>query len=164
MRASLQRYEASQETTPKDLIQSLEMFKEKTKWRDFSKFFTTFMQHMKGQCYFSLSYILRDNKTDEEINIADYETDDAYKEAIVPFSGPHFDLDNSIVFDSLKSYALGGPHWTWIRDIERRRDGKGAWLALEDHFEGPRNQICLKAIVYATMRRATLQRCKEFQL
>jgi hypothetical protein len=49
---------------------------------------------------------------------------DAYEEAIEPFSGPHFDMDNNAVFNLLKSYILGGPHWTWFQNFERSRDGR----------------------------------------
>ncbi len=96
------------------------------------------------------------------VNPEDYDTIDAYKEAIVPLSGPQFDQDNNVVFDSLKSYVLGGPHWTWIQDFERRRDGRGAWKALKEHFEGPSNQLRLKASAYAAIKRAEYKGAKNF--
>jgi hypothetical protein len=43
MRASLQQYQSSLEPSSMDLIKSPDMFKEKTKWRDFNEAFTTFM-------------------------------------------------------------------------------------------------------------------------
>lgn len=126
MHVSLQQYQSSIELISQDLIKTLEMFKEKNKWHVFIESFIMFMQRIKGQCDFSLSYILRDNDYGEDILRENYETDDAYKEAIVPFSGAHFKLDNNSVFESLKSYVLGGPHWTWIQGYECLRDGRGA--------------------------------------
>jgi len=163
MRETLLRYQHSLETPSKDLVKSPEMFKEKVKWRDFSEAFTTFLQQMKGQANFSLAYVIRDLDDADTINIdpADFDTIDAYEEAIVPFSGPQFDQDNNVVFDSLKSYVLGGPHWTWIQDFERRRDGQSAWKALKEHFEGPSNQLRLKASAYAAIKRAEYKGAKN---
>jgi hypothetical protein len=140
------------------------MFKEKIKWRDFSEAFTTFLQQMKGQADFSLAYVIRSNDDEDNYDIQpdNYDTVEAYEEAIVPFSGTQFDQDNNIVFDSLKSYVLGGPHWTWIQDFERRRDGRGAWKALKEHFEGPSNQMRLKASAYAAIKRAEYKGAKNF--
>jgi hypothetical protein len=42
------------------------------------------MQWTKGQCDFSLAYVLRENEGDDGLNLDDYEMIDAYKEAIVP--------------------------------------------------------------------------------
>jgi hypothetical protein len=132
MRMSLQRYQASIDLVSNEIIKSPEMFKEKVKWRDFSEAFMTYMQNMKGQCDFSLAYILRDNDDNKDIVPQDYDTIGAFEEAIIPFSGPFYELDNNAVFDSLKSYILGGPHWTWIQDYERKRDGRAAWKTLKN--------------------------------
>ena len=144
------------------MVKAPEKFKEKVKWRDFSESFMTYMQRMKGQADFSLAYILRDNEDETDIVPDDYDTQEAYEEAIVPFQGIQYDLDNNAVFDALKSYLLGGLNWTWIQDYERRRDGRGAWLALKEHFDGPSNQIRLKAEAYASIRRAEYKGAKNF--
>jgi len=162
MRTSLQRYQCSLEPPSHDMIKAPEKFKEKMKWRDFSEAFLTYMQRMKGQADFSLAYILRANEDHTNIDYDDYDTIEAYEEAIVPFSGLQYDLDNNAVFDALKSYVLGGPNWTWIQDFEKRRDGRGAWLALKEHFDGPSNQIRLKAEAYAAIRQAEYKGSKNF--
>jgi hypothetical protein len=162
MRASLQPYQSTLETPSTDLIKSPDTFKEKTKWRDFSEAFTTFMQCTKGQCDFPLSYILRENEDDTDIIPDDFDTITTYEESIVPFSGIHFEMDNNAVFDSLKSHLLGGPHWTWIQDYEKKRDGRAAWKALVAHFEGTNNQIRLKAAAYAAIKRAEYKGAKNF--
>jgi len=144
------------------MIKAPEKFKEKMKWRDFSEAFLTYMQRMKGQADFSLAYILRANEDHTNIDYDDYDTIEAYEEAIVPFSGLQYNLDNNAVFDALKSYVLGGPNRTWIQDFEKRRDGRRAWLALKEHFDGPSNQIRLKAEAYAAIRRAEYKGSKNF--
>jgi len=112
MRESFQRYQTSLDITSQELIKPPEKFKDKNKWRDFSKAFFTFMQNSKGQCDYPLSYIFREHDDPDDIDPRDYATVEAYEEAIVPFSGAHYYVDNCMVFDSLKSYVLGGPHWT----------------------------------------------------
>jgi hypothetical protein len=162
MRESFQRYQTSLDTTSQELIKAPEKFKDKNKWRDFSEAFFTFMQNSKGQCDFPLSYILREHDDPDDIDPRDYATIEAYEEAIVPFSGAHYDVDNCMVFDSLKSYVLGGPHWTWIQDFERTRDGRSAWLTLKEHFNGPGSKIRLKAAAYAAIKRAEYKGAKNF--
>jgi hypothetical protein len=110
MRTALQWYQASLDPPSNNLIKHPEKFKGKMKWRDFSDFFIMFMHHMIGKCNFPLSYILRDNEDGDGLHSDDFDIDKAYEEAVAPFSGPFFDLDNSAVFDSLKSYLLGGSH------------------------------------------------------
>jgi len=76
MRESLQRYQASLDPVGQDLIKPPEQFKDKNKWRDFSKAFITSIQNSKGQCDFSLSNILRENDDAADINPDDYVTID----------------------------------------------------------------------------------------
>jgi hypothetical protein len=164
MHCALQRWQATSDKTPEDLVKPPESFKQNTKWREFSEAFITFMQHTKGQCDFPLSYVLRDDYEDDlgENNDIEYETQEAYEEAIVPLQGHYFDLDNHAVFDSLKSRLLNGPAWTWIQDYEKKRDGRGAWKALQAHFEGVSGQIRLKAAAYAAIKRAEYNGAKNF--
>jgi hypothetical protein len=111
---------------------------------------------------FHLSYTLHENAFGDDIVPDDHDSIDTYKEAIVPFSGPSSEIDNNLVFDSLKSYVLGGPHWTWIQNFEKKRDGIVAWLALQAHFDGPSNHIHLKASAHASIRRAKYKGSKKF--
>jgi hypothetical protein len=83
-----------------------------------------------------------------------FETIDDYEEAIVPLMGPHYDLDNHVVFDSLKSHLLNGPAWTWIQDFDPKRDSRSAWKALQAHYEGVGGQIQMKTAAYASIKRA----------
>jgi hypothetical protein len=109
MRTSLQCYQCSLEPPSHDIVKAPEKFKEKVKWRDFSEAFLTYMQRMKGQADFSLAYILRANEDHTKVDYYDYDTFEAYEEAIVPFSGLQYNLDNNAVFDALNPMCWVGP-------------------------------------------------------
>jgi len=165
MRVALQRWKNSTLKTYEDLVIEPEDFKQNTKWREFNEVFTTFLQHMKGQCDFALSYVIREHDTidalegdPEEL----FETIDQYEEAIVPLSGHYYDLDNHVVFDSLKSRLLNGPAWTWIQDYDNKRDGRAAWKSLQAHYEGVGSQIRLKNAAYSSIKRAEYKGTKNF--
>jgi hypothetical protein len=67
MRLSLQRWKTSTLKTYEDMVKEPEDFKATSKWREFSEAFTTFLKHTKGQCDFSLSYVIRDNEEADNI-------------------------------------------------------------------------------------------------
>ncbi len=161
MRYALRRWQISQEKTPDNLIKAPDEFKSTTKWRDFREAFVTFMSHTKGHCDFPLSYVLREQEVllDED---QVFETEEALDEAMVPLRGPYFEEDNRAVFDALKSRLLSGPAWTWIQDHDARRDGRAAWKALYDHFEGVGGQIRMKTAAYASIKRAEYKGAKNF--
>ena len=165
MRDSLQRWKNLTLKAPDDLVKEPESFKQNTKWREFIKCFSTFLKHTKGQCNFSLSYVICNNTTADELEgdpEDTFETIDNYEEAIVPLVGPHFDIDNHMVFDSLKSRLLNGPAWTWIQDFDSRRDGRSAWKALQAHYEGVGGQIRMKTAAYASIKWAEYKGAKNF--
>jgi hypothetical protein len=111
MRYRLCRWQLSTEKVPENLIKTPKEFKSNTKWRDFREAFMTLMSHTKGQCDFPLPYLLREHEVllDEH---QEFETEEDLDEAMVPLSGPYYDEDNHVVFDSLKSRLLNGPAWT----------------------------------------------------
>jgi len=161
MRNALRRWQISTEKVPENLIKSPEEFKTNTKWRDFCEAFVTFMSHTKGQCDFPLSYVLRDTEDPPEDD-EEFATQEELEEAMVPLVGAYYDEDNHAVFDSLKSRLLNGPAWTWIQDYDTKRDGRGAWKALQAHFEGIGGQIRMKTAAYASIKRAEYKGAKNF--
>jgi hypothetical protein len=97
---SLQRWKTSTLKTYEDSVKEPKDFKASTKWRKFSEAFTTFFKHTKGQCDFSLSYVIRENDNEEDVEGDPedlFETIDEYEEAIVPLRGRYFDMDNRVV-------------------------------------------------------------------
>jgi hypothetical protein len=90
MRTSLQRWKNSTLKTYEDLVKEPDDFKQNSKWREFSEAFTTFLQHTKGQCDFSLSYVIHAHDDYEELEgdlVELFESLDEYDEALAPLSG-----------------------------------------------------------------------------
>lgn len=54
----------------------------------------------------------------------------------------------------MKSWTLNGPAWTWITSFNTARDGRAAWLALVDHYEGGAQQDHVKDTAYAAFSQA----------
>ena len=84
-----------------------------------------------------LAYILRES---EEVTAAalaaDYPNSDAELQATLLLTTTQARLDNQRVFDLLKPKVEGGPLWTYIRNFNRTRDGRGAYLAIKNQAEG----------------------------
>jgi hypothetical protein len=74
--------------------------------------------------------------------------------AITPLAGPEFDEDNGKVFDLLKSWTINGPAWTWMRAFNATRNGRQAWLALVNHFEGDAQRDRVKDAAYVAIAAA----------
>jgi hypothetical protein len=56
--------------------------------------------------------------------------------ALAPLNGPSFQRDNAKVFGIIKQLVLEGPGRTYIIRFDATANGRGAWQALHDHFEG----------------------------
>ena len=135
-----------------EIVVAPEKFKKDTKWREFRDSFITYLQGKKGRDGMPLAYVIRDH--DEPRPEVAYPDEHARTIGILPLTGPAFVLDNGVVFDCLKSYILAGPAWTWIQQFDRSRNGRAAWKALIEHYEGPSTQNRIKNAAYASISKA----------
>lgn len=71
-----------------------------------------------------------------------------------------FSDDNGKVFDHLKSFTLKGQAWTWMRQLNMARDGRGAWQALAAHFEADAQCELVKDQSYSSIANAQYH-CKK---
>jgi len=74
--------------------------------------------------------------------------------SITPLQGIEFEDDNGRVFDLLKSWTINGHAWTWMRAFNSTRNGRSAWLALINHFEGDAQRDRVKDQAYASIAAA----------
>jgi hypothetical protein len=63
--------------------------------------------------------------------------------------GDWFELDNLRVYDEFKALVVKGPGWSFIKAFDRRKDGRGAALALKQQCEGVSAIQTRKASAYA---------------
>jgi hypothetical protein len=56
--------------------------------------------------------------------------------------GPHYEIDCSDVWTKLKAWTLETAGWEWIRDFDVSKDGRGAWKALNEHYNGSGHVSC----------------------
>ena len=54
----------------------------------------------------------------------------------MPLEGENFKRDNKLVFQMLKSACIKSDACAWIRSYDRAADGRKAWLALVQHYDG----------------------------
>ena len=54
----------------------------------------------------------------------------------LPLHGPSFDDDNHNVFRKLKAFLVNTPGWAWIKEFDATENGRGAFLAWSNHYNG----------------------------
>ena len=54
----------------------------------------------------------------------------------LPLAGASYETDNSTVYRLLKSFLIDGPGWTWIEPFDAMENGRAAFQAWIDHYNG----------------------------
>jgi hypothetical protein len=128
-------------------------FKTGHKWKPFKEGCIAFFNTNLGTDRVPFSYIIRENQ-DPADPMAAYPNEHARLIAITPHAGPEYENFNGRVYDYLKSWTLNGPAWTWIRSFNNARNGRAAWIALLDHYEGDAQRDRVKDAAYAAISQA----------
>jgi uncharacterized membrane protein YgcG len=104
--------------------------------------FLTFVSRTYGVRNCSLSYIARDR-----IAPTVYYDEEHRRMYEIKMEGMEYERDNNKFFDLLKAWLSDSPGYTWIRSYEAARDGRKAWLAFTDHYngDGEKNNRTVKA-------------------
>ena len=53
-----------------------------------------------------------------------------------PHTGATYHADNKAVLDTVQHVAHEGPAWGWVQSFAQQRNGRGAYLALKQHYLG----------------------------
>ncbi len=128
-------------------------FKTGHKWKPFKEGCIAFFNTNLGMDRVPFSYIIREDQNPGD-PLAAYPNEHARLIAITPHAGLEYETDNGRVYDHLKSWTLNGPAWTWIRSFNNARNGRAAWLALLDHYEGDAQRDRVKDAAYAAIAQA----------
>ena len=103
------------------------------KWTSWSKQFITYLSHVTGQQFSPLDYVLRQEPPVQPRNEMTERDRALYA---YPLRGRHFNLDNMTTYRLLSDLVNGTSGYTWISNYDRAQDGRAAWLALVEHYEG----------------------------
>jgi len=106
-------------------------------------------QCIKGKYDIPLACIIRENEV--PVPNQAYQSEHHHLIEVTPLMGIEFEEDNGHVFDLLKSWTINGPAWTWMRAYNSIQDGRRAWLASVNHFEGDAQQDRVKDQAYAAI-------------
>jgi len=102
-----------------------------------------------------LAYIVREHDIADPIEIHNTVHEHLVNNAI--HFGPEFNTNNGIIFDLLQSLMLNGPAWSRISDFQRTRNGRGAWKALIEYYEGDAMQTRSQQQCYDAIAKANYQ-------
>jgi len=113
------------------------------------------MGRIHGAAKCPLSYVFRDHaQVGPEHHLANYDDHDARLIATTELQGPWFEIDNQRVYDEFKSLVLKGPGWSFIKGLDRTKNGRDAILTLRRQCEGTLAIQSRKAMAYAKIASA----------
>ena len=103
------------------------------KWISWKHQLTNYLSQLKSLMHkLPLSYVIRSRTQPADVTDMDKEDQRFWT---VRLSGDRFQKDNKKVWGILKSLLLDTDGWTWIEDHEN--NGRAAYQALSDHYDGP---------------------------
>ncbi len=95
--------------------------------------------------------ILSENRNYLCLPAALYANEQEQRVAITPLNGPAFEQDNARVYGIIKQLVLEGPGRSYIMQFDNTSNGRGAWMALQDHFESDSFRNRSKEEAYALL-------------
>jgi hypothetical protein len=76
------------------------------------------------------------DKVTDEIRVREYDTHTRKICSTLLLSGQHYDVDNGSVWEIIKSLAIDGFGWSFVKRFDRTMDGRSAVKALRRQCEG----------------------------
>ena len=61
-----------------------------------------------------------------------------------PHRGRYWGVDNARVWNLLRAMLCDTDGWAWVSSFENAKDGRSAFIALQNHYLGPANQSLIK--------------------
>ena len=124
-----------------DVIKKSAIKFEPTKFVKFREKIETLTSSVKGVRGINLDYLTRDvnplplpsnyiEDANPDVNSLDFMRLNA------THFGPEFDKDNQGLFTLLRNFLTGTDGWNIIAKFQRNKDGRNAYLALREHYEG----------------------------
>ena len=96
-----------------------------------------YLRRKRGANDCPLSYIVRDNVNvpmfDLGFGIPTYDDEMILR---APHIGAVYQQDNAAVWQIMRQVTHGGPAWNWVSTYQRTMDGRSAYFALKEHYQG----------------------------
>jgi hypothetical protein len=114
-------------------------FTDVAKWKVWNKLFQNYLGSLLNRYRVPLLYVLREEEAtlQDPIEIAALPTAHERFLQTTPLEGNQYETDNGRVFELLESLLIKGTYHSYIEPYKVARDGRGGYLALIMHFEGP---------------------------
>ena len=104
------------------------------KWVSWVKKVENYLWQTKGRNNTPLIYVIRRERTATSPAFVSDEEERIYQTAQ---TGPAYMRDRQKIFEILTQLLSGTPAWTWISSHEQTKNGKAAFEALRQHYDGP---------------------------
>jgi hypothetical protein len=114
-------------------------FTDAAKWKMWNELFQNYLGSLLNRYRVPLLYVLREDDAIllDPAEIAALPTAHERFLQTTPLSGAQYETDNGRVFELLESLLIKGTYHSYIEPYKVARDGRGGYLALTTHFEGP---------------------------
>ena len=122
-----------------DVVKSKSISFDPLKFKTFVDEFKTLLSSIKGCRGITLEYVVRDTNTTTQAPIEVPEPDVNDNNILARFAtlvGPDFNQDSLSVFTILRVTLTSTPGWNVISSFSRKKDGRGAFIALKAHYQG----------------------------
>jgi len=94
--------------------------------------FVNLLAQTTGVRNVSLCYVVRD-----AVQPANLETEEMRRMYQIQLAGEGYERDNRIVYQKLKEFLINTPGYAWIEEFNGTEDGRAAFRAWTDHYNGP---------------------------
>jgi hypothetical protein len=102
-------------------------------WDNWQIAFVNKLSATLGAAKVPIDYVVRPDIDEHEELFLD---DDEERRYQMPLTGENFRRDNKLVYTMLKAACIKSDAWTWIQDCDRTANGRKAWRALVEHYDG----------------------------
>ena len=122
-----------------DVVKQKDLKFDPMKFKTFIDEFKTLLSSLRGSRGITLEYVIRDSNTQTgppiEVPSPDVNSNEILSHNAT-LSGVDFNRDNAKVYTCLRVILTSTTGWNVISKFSTRRDGRGAFLALQAHFQG----------------------------
>lgn len=131
------------------------VLKDLAKWRSFWDQWVTYTGQLRGAALIPLTYVFREHEIEpyDDLMADVYEDNDERFVARTRLTGVHYAADNKRVFNEFKALIADGPGWPFIKQFNRKTDGRSAILALKLQAEGNSYTMARRDAALAVFRK-----------